>query len=163
YRGAGRTAEAITVYEAVLADCERLLGPDHPDTLTICNNLGLAYGAAGRTAEAVTVLEAVLADCERLLGPDHPDTLAARHTPPPPCRCRGGCGAAGGGAHGVGGWAARLGGPPRPGPPPPAARPPQPRQRPPGRRAQHRNPGLTGRTPATGSCGRGNCSMRPDD
>ena len=29
---AGRTAEAIRLYERRLADCERLLGADHPDT-----------------------------------------------------------------------------------------------------------------------------------
>ncbi|MFI1016135.1 tetratricopeptide repeat protein [Streptomyces sp. NPDC020965] len=32
YWRAGRTQEAITLQEQVLADCERILGPDHPDT-----------------------------------------------------------------------------------------------------------------------------------
>jgi hypothetical protein len=30
YRAAGRTSEAITVFEKTLADRERLLGADHP-------------------------------------------------------------------------------------------------------------------------------------
>ena len=32
YRAAGRTAEAIPLLERTLADCERVLGADHPDT-----------------------------------------------------------------------------------------------------------------------------------
>jgi hypothetical protein len=35
YRAAGRTAEAIPLLERTLADCERLLGADHPDTSLI--------------------------------------------------------------------------------------------------------------------------------
>ena len=50
YQDAGRTAEAITVHEQTLADRERVLGTDHPDTLTTRNNLAIAY----RTAEPIT-------------------------------------------------------------------------------------------------------------
>ena len=32
YRAAGRTAEAIPLLERTLADCERVLGADHPKT-----------------------------------------------------------------------------------------------------------------------------------
>ena len=35
--------------ERLVADQERVLGPDHPDTLAARNNLALAYRAAGRT------------------------------------------------------------------------------------------------------------------
>ena len=43
-------AQAIPVGEALLADRERVLGPDHPDTLTTRNNLADAYrdGGPGR-------------------------------------------------------------------------------------------------------------------
>ncbi len=78
YRAAGRTAEAIPLLERTLADCERVLGTDRPDTMTTRNNLAMAYRAAGRTAEAIPLLERTLADCERVLGTDHPDTNAAR-------------------------------------------------------------------------------------
>ena len=74
YQDAGRTAEALTLHERTLADRERLLGADHPSTLTSRNNLAMAYRAAGRTAEAVPLLERTLADCERLAGgrpPEH--------------------------------------------------------------------------------------------
>ena len=66
-------AQAIAVGEPLLADLERVLGPDHPDTLTSRNNLALAYQDAGRAAEAIPLLERTLADCERVLGPDHPE------------------------------------------------------------------------------------------
>jgi hypothetical protein len=78
YRAAGRTAEAILLLERTVADCERVLGADHPDTLTTRNNLAMAYRAAGRTAEAILLLERTLADCERVLGADHPWTKGAR-------------------------------------------------------------------------------------
>ncbi len=45
----GRTAEAIPLLERTLADCERVLGPDPPNTLTSRNNLAMAYQDAGRT------------------------------------------------------------------------------------------------------------------
>src|ERR1019366_15570 len=64
-------SRAISLGVTVLADCERLLGPDHPDTLTSRNNLAGAYGSAGRLREAIALYERNLADCERLLGPDH--------------------------------------------------------------------------------------------
>ena len=74
YQDAGRTAEAIRLYELNLEVRERLLGPDHPSTLTSRGNLAAAYQDAGRAAEAIPLLERTLADRERVLGPDHPDT-----------------------------------------------------------------------------------------
>ena len=71
--------DSIELYEQVLAERERVLGADHPDTLTVRNNLAGAYKSAGRLAEAVELFERVLADRVRVLGPDHPDTLAARN------------------------------------------------------------------------------------
>jgi Tetratricopeptide repeat len=71
-------AQAIAVGEPLLPDSERVLGPDHPDTLNSRNNLAHAYGAAGRAAEAIPLHQRTLADYERILGPDHPDTLNSR-------------------------------------------------------------------------------------
>jgi Tetratricopeptide repeat/Domain of unknown function (DUF4062) len=73
------TAQAIQVAEPLLTDQERILGPDHPDTLGSRNNLALAYRATGRAAEAIPLLDRTLADRERVLGPDHPDTLGSRN------------------------------------------------------------------------------------
>ena len=71
--------DSIELYEQVLAEYERVLGADHPDTLTVRNNLAGAYKSAGRLAEAVELFERVLADRVRVLGPDHPDTLTTRN------------------------------------------------------------------------------------
>ena len=70
--------EAITLYEQVLTDRIRVLGEDHPDTLTSRNNLASAYHAAGRLTEAIMRWQAVCADCLRILGPDHPLTATVR-------------------------------------------------------------------------------------
>jgi Tetratricopeptide repeat len=71
--------EAIPLQERTLADSERVLGADHPDTLTSRHNLAGAYQAAGRLEEAIPLYERTLADRERVLGADHPDTLTSRH------------------------------------------------------------------------------------
>jgi tetratricopeptide (TPR) repeat protein len=71
-------SQAIAVGEPLVADFERVLGPDHPDTLTARNSLAAAYQAAGRAAEAIPLYEKILTACERLLGGDHPRTLNSR-------------------------------------------------------------------------------------
>jgi Tetratricopeptide repeat len=70
--------QAILIGEALIADRERVLGTDHPDTLTSRSDLANAYHGAGRNAEAIALDEQVLASFERVLGTDHPDTLASR-------------------------------------------------------------------------------------
>ena len=45
------------MFEQTLADRERVLGADHPDTLAARANLATAYRAAARTAEAITLHE----------------------------------------------------------------------------------------------------------
>jgi hypothetical protein len=50
-------AQSITIGEQTLATRERVLGPDHPDTLASRNNLAGAYRAAGRLAEAEAMQE----------------------------------------------------------------------------------------------------------
>jgi Domain of unknown function (DUF4062)/Tetratricopeptide repeat/NB-ARC domain len=70
--------QAIQLAVPLVADQERILGPDHRDTLTSRNNLAAAYRAAGRAAEAIPLDERTLADSERILGPDHRDTMTSR-------------------------------------------------------------------------------------
>ena len=74
----GSAPRAIAVGEPLVADFERALGLDHPDTLTARDNLAAAYVAAGRAAEAIPLYEGTLAICERLWGADHPRTLNSR-------------------------------------------------------------------------------------
>jgi tetratricopeptide (TPR) repeat protein len=71
-------AQAIKIGERLVADADRVLGPDDPSTLTSRNNLATAYWDAGRTDEALNLYEHNLAARERVLGPDHPDTLQSR-------------------------------------------------------------------------------------
>ena len=71
--------QAIVLGEPLIADLERMLGPDHPDTMNARNSLSVAYHAAGRTAEAIPLVRQILAARERLLGTDHPSTLASRN------------------------------------------------------------------------------------
>jgi hypothetical protein len=74
----GRKGEAIGLLQAVLADRQRVLGPDHPDTLASRNDLAAGYGAAGQPDEAIALYQVALADCERVLGPSHPLTVTVR-------------------------------------------------------------------------------------
>jgi tetratricopeptide (TPR) repeat protein len=71
--------QAIAVGEPLIAELERLLGPDHPDTLNSQNSLATAYQATGRLAEAIPLFEQTLVGRERLLGPNHPDTLNSQN------------------------------------------------------------------------------------
>ena len=72
------------VYEAVELDVavavvEDVLGPDHPDMLTVRNNLAVAYRSVGRFGEAIELFEQVLDERERVWGADHPDMLTVRN------------------------------------------------------------------------------------
>ena len=75
----GAPARAIPLFERTLADRVRVLGEDHPDTLTARNNLAYAYRSAGDLARAIPLFERTLTDCAQVLGEDHPDTLTARN------------------------------------------------------------------------------------
>ena len=74
YRFVGRFGEAIELFERVLADRVRVLGPDQPDTLATRNSLAVAYYSVGRFGEAIDALEKLLPDCQRVLGREHPLT-----------------------------------------------------------------------------------------
>jgi tetratricopeptide (TPR) repeat protein len=72
------TAQSILIAGPLLADQERVLGTDHPDTAGTRNDLATAYRDAGRTAEAIRLFEQTLAGRERVLGTDHPEYLNTR-------------------------------------------------------------------------------------
>ena len=79
YVSAGRLCEAITLFEQVLTERIRILGNNHPDTMTARDNLAGAYRDAGRLGEAITLYEQTLTDSTRILGEDHPETLTSRN------------------------------------------------------------------------------------
>jgi tetratricopeptide (TPR) repeat protein len=72
------TGPAADYWRDLASVSERLLGADHPDTLTAVQRLIDAYLAAGRTTDAVRWVQWVLDRRARTLGRDHRDVLAAR-------------------------------------------------------------------------------------
>ena len=69
-----KTVELSAAVEVI----EDVLGPDHPDMLTVRDNLVGAYYSVGRFAEAIYELEKLVPDCRRVWGADYPDTLNVR-------------------------------------------------------------------------------------
>ncbi|WP_212831920.1 tetratricopeptide repeat protein [Catellatospora sp. TT07R-123] len=71
-RGAGDAAGSVVMLEANLTDRVRVLGSNHPETLSNRHNLATAYRGAGRVGEAIDLYKLVLTD--------HP--AAIRRRPP---------------------------------------------------------------------------------
>ncbi|MFC9604715.1 tetratricopeptide repeat protein [Streptomyces niveus] len=74
----GHFEDAVERHRRVLADLERLCGPDSPDTLTSCLQLSRPLTWLGHTTEAVALMRRTVAGRSALLGPRHPLTLEAR-------------------------------------------------------------------------------------
>ncbi len=72
-------ADPFDLAERNATDRERLLGPDHPDTLTSRETLARAYQQAGHIDHVQDLFAQNLTDRHRTLGPDHPATLESRH------------------------------------------------------------------------------------
>ena len=52
YYNQGQYGESETMHKRALAGCEKALGPDHPDTLGVVQNLGALYQGRGKVDEA---------------------------------------------------------------------------------------------------------------
>jgi hypothetical protein len=74
----GGYAAAREFSRGLLDERVRVLGPEHPDTLTTRNDLAWWTGEAGDAAGARDQYAALLPIRERVLGPEHPDTLETR-------------------------------------------------------------------------------------
>jgi tetratricopeptide (TPR) repeat protein len=73
------SGELIELFGGTLvADCERILGADHPDTLDCCQILAASYTNIGRLAEGVELAERAVAGFTKILGIDHTRTLESR-------------------------------------------------------------------------------------
>ncbi len=68
---------ARQVETRLLAHYRGILGPDHPDTLSMANNLSVAVRELDDDPTARELNEDTLARCRRVLGHDHPATLRA--------------------------------------------------------------------------------------
>jgi hypothetical protein len=64
----------------VLEISKRVLGPEHPDTLTSMHNLAFIWNEQGRQAEGLKLIEECVLLRTRILGTGHPNTLDSRRT-----------------------------------------------------------------------------------
>jgi hypothetical protein len=74
----GSYVAARALCQQILEARVRVLGPEHPDTLTMRARLGWWTGLAGDPGGARDQLAALLPARERVSGSEHPDTLADR-------------------------------------------------------------------------------------
>lgn len=73
--GKWRAAEELVV--KVIEASSRVLGEEHPDTISAMANLATTYCSQGRWKEAEELDVKVLVSSSRVLGEDHPDTITA--------------------------------------------------------------------------------------
>ncbi|MGH7176737.1 MAG: tetratricopeptide repeat protein, partial [Tepidisphaeraceae bacterium] len=73
----GRSDLALPHAEAALALRRRVLGEDHPDTLSALNNYATVVQSLGHSPEAEPLHREALERYRRVLGADHPDAIMA--------------------------------------------------------------------------------------
>ncbi|MGR0480302.1 MAG: tetratricopeptide repeat protein [Candidatus Electronema sp. V4] len=73
----GHYNKAESLLEQAFQLREKILGLEHPDTLTSINNLAKLYQSQGRYSEAEPLLKQALQLRKKILGQQHPDTLAS--------------------------------------------------------------------------------------
>ncbi|KAG9235723.1 Tetratricopeptide repeat-domain-containing protein [Amylocarpus encephaloides] len=74
YRNQGRWKEAEDLFVLVMETRKRVLGQEHPDTLTSMNNLAFSWKQLGRSEEAIKLLEECVILGSQVLGLNHPNT-----------------------------------------------------------------------------------------
>ena len=77
YRNQGRWKEAEELFVQVMETRKRVLGQEHPDTLTSVTNLASTYRDQGRWKEAEELDVQAMETGKRVLGQEHPDTLTS--------------------------------------------------------------------------------------
>jgi serine/threonine protein kinase len=75
YHSIGIYDAAYPLQESALASRRRILGEEHPDTITSISNMGVLLDRQGKLAEAEPYLSEALEKRRRVLGEEHPDTL----------------------------------------------------------------------------------------
>lgn len=71
----GMHRQSFELDKSVCEARERILGPEHPDTLTAQSNLASSYSQMGDKRKALELREHVLTYRKRILGEEHPDTI----------------------------------------------------------------------------------------
>ncbi|CAN5905803.1 hypothetical protein BH11VER1_BH11VER1_07310 [soil metagenome] len=75
----GRYADAEAAFTPALDPCEKNLGPESSELLSLCNNLAEALRAQGKFSAGEAEHRAVLERRLKTLGAEHADTLLSRH------------------------------------------------------------------------------------
>ena len=78
YRNQGRWKEAEDLGVQVIEMRKKVLGQEHPDTLTSMNNLAFTWKIQGRDNEALKLMEECVVLQSRTIGTNHPYTLSSR-------------------------------------------------------------------------------------
>ena len=73
----GEFAAAARIHRDTMAQKSRVLGPEHPATLTSASNLAGVLRSMGELAAAERISHRTHKVRRRTLGPEHPDTLAS--------------------------------------------------------------------------------------
>src|SRR3954469_4049146 len=79
YRNQGRWKEAEELEVKVMETSLRVMGQEHPSTLTSMANLASTFWNQGRWKEAEELEVQVMETSLRVLGQEHPDTLTSMH------------------------------------------------------------------------------------
>jgi serine/threonine protein kinase len=82
YASLGLYTRAQPLIEQAVEIQRRVLGPEHPDTLSSLNLLASDLRREGHYAEAEKLNRETLEIRRRVLGPEHPDTLVSMNTHP---------------------------------------------------------------------------------
>ena len=75
HQNQGRVVDAARLQKVMLEKSRRLLGDDHPNTLSTMNYVVSTYNSRGRMAEAGRIHDEMLEKTRWILGNDHLDTL----------------------------------------------------------------------------------------
>jgi tetratricopeptide (TPR) repeat protein len=73
----GEYAAAENISQSAIVAREKILGPEHPDTLTSASHLGSVLERQGKYKEAEAMQRRALEEYEKVLGPKHPHTLTS--------------------------------------------------------------------------------------
>jgi Tfp pilus assembly protein PilF len=77
----GKYEEAEAMHRQTLATSEKVLGHEHPSTLTSMNNLAGVLNSQGKYEEAEVMHRQTLATREKMLRHEHPDHANKRILP----------------------------------------------------------------------------------
>lgn len=74
YKNPGMLAESIKLFEGTVAAHRKILGDEHPETLSVKSRLAALYREDGRLDNSIDLLEATVEAQIKLLGIEHADT-----------------------------------------------------------------------------------------